>query len=371
MTDNLLNISVGTYPNRELDLHKEVKLIKAGILYGDKVTLFNLNTNLFQRISVFTQLSEEKQLDFIHDTIPSLLKDKQEIEKIVNFISLYKKLNKIKHPDNKTFIELRKIKNALSIALKDTKESIFNICSNAGLNDIGIAIKNQLLEIKEFDVIKNDEYLVKNFISELAESISKNNTYPLFDFEISDIMKTALNEGVINLPQKGIARGNDINLVYKLFERLPLFENARIDEIIDIRNELSRPLIRFRSSIMKISGNIENEFWDKDFESDIQNIMIQEIEPVILEIEQETNNNKYLKELLTVAVNDYKLLSLPAFGIMISKYSNISDILLETVASAIPTIIVSAKAYLNWRKEQIEIEKNHLFFYYKLKKELS
>ncbi|MFA7361933.1 MAG: hypothetical protein WC139_12950 [Candidatus Kapaibacterium sp.] len=372
MEKNILNIAVGTLPTGGLDLHKELSLIKAGILYGDKITLYNLKANLFQMIAVLTQVSEGEQLALIENLIPTLLNDENQISRILNSIEHYKTLNKIKHPTKKIFIERQKLKNTLSISLNGLRDNLLELCYNAGLNEIAIAIKNQLLEIKDFDVNQKNNLLIKEFITELAKSIDDSNTYPLFDYEMSDIMKTAISEGMIQFPNKGIKRGNNINLVYNLFERLPLFENTTMDEIVDIRKDLSKPLIRFRSAIIKISKNIENEFWDNDFESDIHNIIIQEIEPVILEIEEETNQNKYLKGLLITSIKDYKrLISIPVLGIMISKYTDMSSLILESVSMAIPATITSVNAYLDWKKKQNEIEKNHLFFYYKLKQKLS
>jgi len=372
MDKNNLNIIVGTLPTGGLDLHKELSLIKAGILYGDKIILYNLKANLFQMVAALGQAPDDEQLELIVDLIPILLKDEDEISRILNSIEHYKTLNKIKHPDNKTFIERQKLNNIVRTCLSDLRNNMLELCYNAGLNEVAIAIKNNLLEIKDFDVNNKNDFVIKEFIRELAKSINESNAYPLFDYEMSDIMKAAINEGMIQFPNKGIKRGNDINLVYNLFERLPLFENATMDEIVDIRKDLSKPLIRFRSAIMKISTNIENEFWDKDFDSDIQNTIVQEIEPIILEIEEETNQNKYLKGLLINAIKDYKkLISMPVLGIMISKYTDMSSIILESVSMAIPAAITSVNSYLDWKKKQNEIEKNHLFFYYKLKQELS
>jgi hypothetical protein len=47
--------------------------------------------------------------------------------------------------------------------------------------------------------------------------------------------------------------------------RLPTFPPAKVDEIIDIREELQGPLVRFRGAMVKVAREFTAEPWERDF----------------------------------------------------------------------------------------------------------
>ena len=69
-----------------------------------------------------------------------------------------------------------------------------------------------------------------------------------------------------------------------LFDRLPVFD-IKMDELLDLRAELQRPLINFRAEMINLSRDIENASWDKDFSSDVQDVYQAKVEPTLLELE--------------------------------------------------------------------------------------
>jgi hypothetical protein len=83
-----------------------------------------------------------------------------------------------------------------------------------------------------------------------------------------------------------------------LLARLPSFEQASIDEIIDIRTELDNPLTRFRGAVIKFSDQIRSASWDQDFTSDAETVFHKEVKPSVLEIEEAIKSNRYLDSLL-------------------------------------------------------------------------
>ncbi len=60
---------------------------------------------------------------------------------------------------------------------------------------------------------------------------------------------------------------------------------------LDIRQELERPLTRFRSAMIKFSSEIKSASWDLDFVSDADQVFRREVAPTILDIEEEISSS--------------------------------------------------------------------------------
>jgi hypothetical protein len=151
-----------------------------------------------------------------------------------------------------------------------------------------------------------------------------------------------------------------------LFERLPLFDQATVNEILDIRRELETPLTRFRSSIIRFSDSIRTAAWDEDFSFEADQIFQRDVQPAVLDLEEAVKTNKYLIALLRKVVD--KPLTIPsasALGILMSKLSALPDIASQAFGLASASGLLAYDAYKDWLKDKRKIEENQLYFYYK------
>lgn len=169
-----------------------------------------------------------------------------------------------------------------------------------------------------------------------------------------------------------VARAKHVGLATKIIEKLPLFEYASIDEILDIRNELEKPLVRFRAGVLKFSSDIKNSSWDKDFIIDVENIMIKEVEPAILEIEESIKQNQYLSMLVKrMTTKPVAGITGGALGFGISSLTQFSELYAPVIGLLSGTAFTAYDVYKEWQKNNIGIEKNCMFFYYKVGKFLN
>jgi hypothetical protein len=154
-----------------------------------------------------------------------------------------------------------------------------------------------------------------------------------------------------------------------LFENLPQFELASVDEILDIRKDLQLYLDRFRSAILKYSGGIVSAQWDADFSFEAEQVFLKDVAPVIKDIEEQTASNKYLKMLTSRYANKPINFAYPALSVALTRFSNFPDIL--TALSGLAPIGANILDVFNeWRKNALSISQNQLFFYHALNKKI-
>jgi len=315
------HITIMPYPPtpKKININKEINLIKTAILYGDKVLLISIIPILFNS---FLNLVEQ------------FYRDEEIKQKII---------------DNVELDELSKSLLSTIEGKAELKSKIEEVKPKIGINKLELAIKSRILDVYTFGKSKIPE-----------------ETYPLLDEDILNLVKVERKDEKLIILDVDSEKIKQIGFVFDIFQRLPNFENATIDEILDIRKTLDKPLIRFRSAIIGMSDYIRYTPWDKGFYYDIEKMFYQRIEPAVLEIGEECNSNKYLTKLLNMIVK--RPWEIPAGGIggvIISKLAEISNISATAIGLSIGTGTIAFNALNEWKEKTKEIEKNQMFFYYK------
>ena len=306
------HITIIPYPPtpKELSINKEINLIKTAFLYGDKVLLISVIPIMFSSaLYLIGQCGKEREMkqtieNIKSDKVRELLfagKEKNESKLKLGEIQEYLKNNKInfknisKEGFNKS---IRRLYGASDSAIKE-------IVSETGIYKLDPLIESGLLDIYTF-----------------GKSRILEETYPLLDENVLNLIKAKIKEGKLNIPDVDSEKIKQIGFVFDVFKRLPNFDNATIDEILDIRKVLDKPLIRFRSAIIEMSDCIRYKPWDEGFYYDIEKLFYHRIEPVLLEIDEECKSNKYLSKLLYTATKSSW--EIPAgLGVIISKLAEV------------------------------------------------
>jgi hypothetical protein len=363
---DLLHITVGAAPQSGLDLTHELRLLKAGLLYADKVTLCSLSSALMAVLPYFTTWQDKDMLEFTYRTAKAL---NQNPESVRIFIEQYQHLQKKKFRTRQELIALQEIKRDFELLRLEFSEQIKQLLIDANAEGLFSAIQSGLVEIQSFDFGKNRRNEVEQYISAITKTVLSGDTYPLLDDETGSLVKLIIEAGKIVPLGTTITKAKQAGLSSSLFEKLPLFDEASVDDIIQIRKELDKPLTRFRSAIAGFSRKIEHEPWEKEFPHEVEQIFIEHVEPAILEIDDAYKSNKFIFSLVKkVADKPLVLPSTSAIGLLMSQASNTPNIITQSLSLAAGGAIIGLEAVQDWRQKNQEIEKNQLYFYYRVKK---
>jgi hypothetical protein len=147
-----------------------------------------------------------------------------------------------------------------------------------------------------------------------------------------------------------------------------MFDMVTMDEVIDIRRELERPLVRFRSGIIKFSRDIQNSPWEKDFPLKAEEVFREHVEPAIMDLEDACQSNKFLLKLIP-KLGTTGVATPSVIGLLVAEASHLPGII--AAGLGLSATVATIEAYKEWRKENQQIEGNQLYFYYKASKLLS
>jgi len=394
-------MTVGTCPTGGLSLEQELRLVRAALLYADRVKLYSLTASLLFMVLRQREFSPDQQLKLLETVVPYLVSE-QDARGIQAFLAEYKHGFPDRSRHQRRALQ-KQFPRFLAQKWKTVEEAALKLAKQAKADSIERAVQSDLLELHTFEGTDRDQVvlefigdciasatkspLVKSRLPEMQErdrkiitefvegvcgAVSDGSTYPLFDTQTSELVRESIQEGRLAVSESDIERGKHSGLAANLLERLPLFDQASVDEILDIRRELERPLVRFRAALIQFSEEIRSAPWDEDFPKEAEKVFYRDVGPAILDIEDEANSNKLLVSVLRRFADKSVVLPVGSiFSLAISQLSSLPSDIAFSLGIGIPSLAIVYDAYREWRQKGRMIERNHLFFYYKARKRLS
>ena len=374
-----LHITIGTTPGRgKRLLEGEIQLLKAALLYADHVLLCSSGSSLLTSLVVFGELAstanQKDQIELTRQLIPSFQHGEGEVDNTLAMLDMYKSIlskreKKQRLAKEELLLEYR-LRPQFQKIYRGLNESINSIAENAGLGEIVIALESGILEFRFLEtatVGDDSEEMIKEYLDVIGHAVAEGVSYPLLDDLTGNLIRASIAEGKLEVSDLAVNRGKHAGLISDLLGRLPLFDQASVQEVLDIRKELERPLVRFRAAVSRYSDTMGSAQWDKNFPIEAGKIFVTEVQPAVLDIEDAIKSNHYLLQLASRYANKHETLAIPVLAVFMAQFSSLPEI----VSLAMGTAAVAAQivdVYREWKEKQREIEKNQLFFYYRVGK---
>lgn len=354
-------------------LEREMNYIKAALLYADKVTLLSPLAYMFTRwTDKGNGLNERTAINLIEQILPlAKLNDASFYEESYPVIKELSDIIYSKRYKSIPYVKKYEIQRQLRSFTIEICERILSLVGEQHGSELQTLIDKGQVKIEKFSHSLGDlDLCVKEYCDLLTKSIQ--SSYPLFDTQSNDLMKAAVDSRIVNLSSIDKRKINHAGLADNYIRRLPSFSEASMDELIDIKKELSKPLIRFRSKMLEYSEAIQNMPWDADFESECELLYNKEVVPAVLEIEENTKDGNFIKNLGRTLLADegvWKstggLVVSVAAGGVISAFNNaISSDTAMLVTGGTYAATKIASAYEEYITNKREIKRKDLYFYY-------
>ena len=392
-----LNISVGIPPTDTFNLDSEIRMLKSGILYADKVKLYSPKVPSILAMSRFNDFPMGLRLEFFEKMIP-LLSGRDNVQKLSAALQDYRKILNKEKPD----IHDLQFKNEFEKKLDQNWRAIADqtniLINESQISQINTAIKAGVLELYDFKNTNTDSaalnLILENaaatsaskikgkgsgaeqdgaWISDFVErTVSDDSSYPLLDNHTGNLVTSGAGSKIFKIQGFGLEHGKQAELARFLLEQLPLFDQASVDEILDIRKELDKPLLRFRSAIIDYSERIKYAPWDKDFLPEADKVYHRDVQPALQELEDSIQSNKLLTIVFKKFAENTVILPVTTstVSMAISQLSDLPKELAMSLGAGIVSASILYKAYDEWVENKKANEQNKLFFYYEVKNRL-
>lgn len=363
--DSTLHITIGTAAGKGLSLQDDLRLLKAGLLYGDRVKLCSLMSSMLVLFSQLTNLSEDQRLDALEQW-SSILSDPSAAANI----SILKQLKRKRYRSKEELLVVMRASEFIRRTWAELQSKIDDIATEAGADGLVAALESGLVELEVYNQ-EDTEEMLRAFFDSVGDAVVCGGTYPLFDDQTGDLVRAALREGKLSGDRIGMAKGRIVGLASDLFERLPLFDKASVDEILAIRAELERSLVRFRSAIIEYSRLIESAQWDRSFKQEAEIVFREKVEPAVAEVEDAVKANRLIRDLLRkFATGSLLPATSSGLGLLVSNVAAFSPLAGTSLGFAAGVGTLAYSTVEEWQERHRDIERNQLYFYYRAGQEL-
>jgi len=105
--DNILHITVGAGVNNKFTIAHDLHLLKAALLYADKVKLISLTSSMFVSLLQSMPMSEDDTTEYILGALSVIEKDR--IQQFTQLINQYRELKKKKYRSSREIILVNNI----------------------------------------------------------------------------------------------------------------------------------------------------------------------------------------------------------------------------------------------------------------------
>lgn len=361
------------------NIDRELQYVKSALLYADSVTLISPLAYFYYKLKACTKTMDERAVIKTFNMIIPLCKD-IEPDAYKKGISAIKPFAKIVNDK-----QYRRIPNAYKREMREALVPFLLQCETILLSKIGDEqeselnklIRSEKLKLYRFEHDLSDtDGLVPEFFRKLKDAVT--GSYPLFDEASNQLIASAVKEQVISLSNVDRMKIVHAGVSDGLIQRLPSFEFASVDEILDIRKELDSSLARFRSKMFEYSESIQSMPWNEDFESESSMLYYKKVVPAVLEIDELTKENSFLKNLgysflsSENALNSLGslALSVAAGGVVLAVSQAMSTNAAISMSGTAWAATKVAEAFRNYTEKEKEIKRKDLYFYYQTGKKL-
>ncbi|MFK8793685.1 hypothetical protein [Planococcus plakortidis] len=368
-----LHFTISGTPQSDISsmMENENPLLKVGLLYADKVKLSSMSSALMIDLTRMYTFDDSQKVQYMIEFLPNLLPDEQvrntTHRKLVYIQNLMSK-RKLKPQEKQELLQFRL--QGLNQMWVGMKHMIEEMVVNTGMDNLLPFIENDILELEGLTAQDNSmDSLMNDWLNNLDNTLGNPNTYPLFDKTINSLVSQA--QSVVSSLESGNThiseRATHAGFVSDVYQKLPSFERASFDEIMDIRKELQKPLINFRSAMLVYSQEINSVPWEENFEYEANKLYISKVLPAVTEVEESCEENKVLKKVLTRVVEDNVVRWSGGLGFGVASLTELSSLL---YLNAVPVGMATLDGLKEWNAERGNTRKMQMYYYNALNQRL-
>lgn len=365
MPADRLEVVIATAPSG-LSLSGEARLLRPAVLYGDGVRLFSPLATLLSGFAAMAEAEGVERAQIMQALAETTgAPHASEIAAIVPGLEMVLSLPRRERREflgGRKSNEFRDMLKRVDEVWDELREKVEEILDQAGAHELIPALEVGLLEIEPLlDENGDMDRMIEEFVSKLGQVLRDGKSYPLFDDATGSFVRARVAEGLLQCGGPAMRRGREVGAASQFMFYLPAFPNATIRELIDIRKELHRPLVQFRSAMVRVADVLDAEPYGSEFQEHVEQAYRSDVAPALEEIREQIESNTYLQQLAGEAVKD-----LPKWlgaGFIAAATTPWSD-LPELIAAGATAVAPAVKAAWEHRRAGRQVRQEQYYFLY-------
>jgi hypothetical protein len=241
------------------------------------------------------------------------------------------------------------------------------------LVDLGlVVVANDGFNTARLDETFGPEAWSAGWRRELFRRIGFGAPRLLLDDESQREVAEVLEKGLVNPGALFQQRAGEVMAGTGLIARLPAFPEAPLDELLDLRKDLSNPLTRYRSAVARLASE-SNLAIGPDSASRIDDLWIREVEPAILSIKEQMHDHGLIRVMAAAAGADVQTLVTEgaALGVGLGALTDLAAWVSALVGVGAPSAQVAYSGWKASKEGRAAAMRSDLFYLYEADRRLS
>jgi hypothetical protein len=263
-----------------IDLSQETRLVKAALLYADRVTLANPTMMIIASMAGIIPGNLEHRRAAVlgmMDVLPDGAATR----------AVYEELRRKRRKSVREMLVLRGLVERLDRGAEQAVAQVESMLEEAGAGELDLALRAGVLDLNHLGLNESDAGLarVTLWLADLVVEIVAPTSprYPMFDDAPAGLLAAMIREG--RAPGARLGDATKPALASRLVGRLDAFPDAPMSAILEAREKLAAPLIHFRRAIATMQVELESIPLDEDFEGGVRNTYENRVAPALEELE--------------------------------------------------------------------------------------
>ena len=200
------------------------------------------------------------------------------------------------------------------------------------------------------------------FLSRLSALINDPSTHPLLDERSAALGREASVAHPFTDDARRRARTTELGA--GMVARLPTFPQAPLDELLDVKAEFGRALLRYRALVSDLQSLLSSDIGAREIDAELDDLWIRKVAPTMLAIEEEFEQHSFVRELAKSFTTSARSLITQGAGLYIalSTLGNLASHI--SAAAAASGIVAEAVAGATARSMEFSRSNTREEFYY-------
>jgi hypothetical protein len=345
-----------------LHLAHETSLVKAALLYADRVTLVSPKLELYETALNFGEGDRAQRLRRTLEIFDAS-------DRGSSVAAAYRRL-KARPRSDLSGIERRRLamlEDALEHANAGGVDEGRRLLENAGGAELVRAREAGVLDVHPLGLrsfVEPDAFdvVTDELLGALADSVADGaTTYPLFDDGAGGMLAELVEDGVVAGGPN--PRAAESGLAGRLIDGLDAFPRADMDVVLDVRERLRGPLLHFRGKLAQARTEFAAMPWNDRFDAEVDSYYRREVAPALAALDDALEELGARETLLRVSSNPTTLAAIGTLGIAAAASVGLAD-LPALVYGAVGTPLIGAAAGEARERSRVErIAAGHSFYF--------
>jgi hypothetical protein len=303
-----LEVCIVTSPGSDdsaYSLKRDIDLVRGSLLYADHIELVSMRTVMigsFLQFGVATESDIIEMIASFDDQTLAYMNGWNELDPAFRetMASLATIMRLPAGLDANVDAAADLAREGLAPSMAEFKAKSEEMFEESGLGEILPAFQAGIVELSRSGLTDDGDTDrgVENWVELVKERLRDPTKRLLLDEAVADLVESMINEGHVELPRLTAHHAGEASIGTGLVSRLPAFPQAPTDELLDLRNDLREPLVRYRAEVARMARDASNPMASGlTKRADIDQLWLERVEPALADLREGFAGHSLIREI--------------------------------------------------------------------------